>query len=277
VQANCLSDVSALLLLLPGTGAAAPKAVAHSSAFGELTGSNLITANRSSVTRVLLEKAIRMPVISSVRTRGRIAGVAVVKVEPRKPLEERPGFYGISFARCASLPCRDYGRLEFGYSRLPAGLYDVYLIADKGSRAEVELVVRGLSGETVLRPTSHVRSEVRSFSALSDNVSADGAETSLTGDGFGFFSFALDAERPHAATSFGHCVYRQGETLPPAPYQPARCPPIGLGDTVFTNLDGLRLTSYGFTPLLPKALGLWHTTAGPVENVSALGLWVATR
>lgn len=267
-----LTAATTLISAMPRATAGPQRAVAH------LARRNVAVGNGSAVTRVVLPEAVRQPRLTTVETTGRIAGVALVRIEAGRSVEERPGFYAFRFARCASLPCRDYRQFEVGYSRLPAGTYDLYLIADGASYARAEFAIKDLSGAFVVEPQRRSQTQVRSFSGLAENASFDGAETSLRGDGFAFYSFALNSADPHAATSFGHCIYRQGQDLPAAPYQPAHCPPIaGYGNTVVTNGDGLELTSYGFAPLLPRAIGLWHATAGPVENVSSLALWVAAR
>lgn len=202
--------------------------------------------------------------------------MALIDADASGGLEDRLAYFSFRFARCASLPCDDYGRLAGGFHKLRAGDYDLYVIADAPT-ADLVLKLVGLAGTTVIEPGEFIAREIAPFELSHNALSSGGHESRLRGEGFAFYSFALDAVAPHVLSAYGHCIHQHRTDITPVPYQPSRCPPVGgRGGVVATNGDGLRLTSSGIVPYLPAGIGVWHLSIGDVESVSALAVWIKT-
>jgi len=243
-----------------------------------LRGTNRIIGigNKALVARVVLPRSVSRP-SAEISTSGRVAGIALVEANATGALAKRLAYLSFRFARCRSLPCTDYGRLETGFHRIPAGVYDVYVVQDKLA-TKITLSVKGLDGRLRLAPERETATQISRIPLRFDNISSGGRRAKISGDGFAIYTFALDGPAPHAASAYAHCIYRSFSDMSPAPYQPSSCPPVGgNGGVVVPGGDGLRLTSSGVLPYLPSALGMWHATVGPVDNVSALAVWVRTR
>lgn len=267
----------------------AQSAPAPAAPLPRLAGATTITGTATASTLVRLDRAIQVPADElhdrvEVNGRGRAYGIVLAGAERRT----RDAFLSVinfSFCGRSCTSERDgaaYGffnnDVESGLIELPAGLYQVAIIAD-GSKVAAKLSLPGLSGSTVIRPasrTSGPSSEKVVVSGDDSKAIYSGGSTFRVQDRV-FSASALRVKRSLATGGvFGACFYEDG--LPSAGAFAPGCPG-GANNLFLDAVVGPVPTEYVFASALvfseqgPAGHGNWFG-GGAIEDADAVSVQV---
>lgn len=255
----------------------------------KLAGATTIAGTTTASTLVRLDRSVRLAADElhervEVSGRGRAYGVVLAGAERRT----RDAFLAVinfSFCGRSCTSQRDgaaYGffndDVESGLITLPAGLYQVALIAD-GAKVAAKLSLPGLPGSTVIRPTS------RTSGPSSEKVVVSGNDTKTVYAGGSTFrvrdrvfsASALRVKRSLATGgAFGACFYEDG--VPPAGAFAPGCP-AGANSLFLDAVVGPVPTEYVFASALVFSAkgraghGNWFA-GSTVEDADAVSIQV---
>lgn len=267
----------------------APAAPAPAAPLARLAGATTITATTTASTLVRLDRPVRVPADEvhervEVSGRGRAYGIVVAGAERRT----RDAFLSVinfSFCGRSCTAQRDgaaYGfynnDVDSGLIELPAGLYQVVLIAD-GHKVVTKLSLPDLRGSTVIRPgsrTSGPSSEKVVVSADDSKAIYSGGSTFRVQDRV-FSASALRVKRSLATGgAYGACFYEDG--VPSAGAFAPGCPG-GANSLFFDAVVGPVPTEYVFASALvfseqgQAGHGNWFA-GGAIEDADAVSVQV---
>lgn len=283
-----------LVAVCPAVNASAPASRAV-----ELGATNVISGSRTAAMHV------RLPVASSVSLeflgpnedivvggKGRLAGVVLTRSDVDRP--ERPTLAAIRTSFCTEPGCEatafnvglfGYDGLQIGGTgELPAGDYDLYLVAD-GSSARVVLRLDGPAGTVKLRPSLAPRSETYEperhlYVDGAKNVYSEGRVIEAAGDSL--WAFAAYRIRGSAWNGgrYSRCIY-QGQPPPsPVGFAPG-CPGGSEIDALVTELEApsgeYDHVHHASTMMLTG--GTWgygsnYVTSGMVDDVETVAVYI---
>jgi hypothetical protein len=259
-------------------GATATSAAA---ALPTLAGTTVIAGSKPARVRVVVPHAARLPTLStpdfgqgawSATGGGRFLGF-VLRPAGAPVTGDTPTVVGGKLNHCYAPACQPAAVTEqridvFSFAAnpaggftIPAGTYDLYLLAD-GAPVKLTLKLAGLSGTTTLRPSGPVAAKIDS-PAPALAIGGQGAAFFTAGSvspigapgGMFFLSALVDGTGP-GADLLGRCIFTNG----PPPQNIYHRPCLGGDDTGFVQNWGDEISGEVTQPVL----------TGPVPNL-ALG------
>jgi hypothetical protein len=247
----------------------------------------ILRGSDSGWARLRLSRPVRVTGTVTISGAGRIIGFVLVPDPLPRTWTSGPFLYGASFGRCATSACKPSlarGGFQFGSSRLPAGKYRIYLIADAAS-AHVEIPLKGLKHNLRVDVDHKARVDIRSLTPRLDQVPgralySAGSKSQIGGKGLALQGMWLDSSASVVGT-WGNCIYKRGQTMPdpkiaylPANLEACRAPDPEDSLATVGQVEGLRVTTSSAYSYLPKALGAWYSSASLIRGAGAVAAWL---
>ncbi|HEV2757491.1 MAG TPA: hypothetical protein VG318_17140 [Actinomycetota bacterium] len=216
---------------------------------------------------------------------GRFAGVLLAETGPDL-ISSGVSFFAGRYGFCGSPGCTPRETTQFltvsgtdGEPALPAGNYDLYLIAE--TRASVRLQFDGLSGTTKIVPQRAIDTQVTepgSGVAIPQNVAYSyGQSYDFKGEyGFVFDVLSITGDA-WALGRYGNCIWRGDPPVPPeVAYSAPGCPGgLTLHQVDFTTrVSEFRIDSYSTTLFDPGkwAMSSFYEAGGLIDGSNALSV-----
>ena len=266
------------------------------SAVPVLAGENTIFGHKTAWTRVRLPEAWHwgefMDSKARVKGDGRLLGIFM--------FQERNGevdHEGAQFSIWRAGNCGTHGCERNGFSfpgmnwdldkndMLPAGVYRLYLVVD-GAPGSISFEIPRLSGATRINPDRAMgtaRAKVETLRTrlqvpVTGTAFAAGNERPFDGKGITLQEQWIDPIGAGVA-DVGACWYRREAPADhDTAYLPPNCNVTPLPSVFFiqryTPLNDCCLGFSMALPFLPKAMGSWYVSSGPVESAGAVALWL---
>lgn len=258
-----------------------------------LKGENTIFGDQTAWTRVRLPESLHWDEIDTwpkVRGDGRVIGIFLIEENGGQIDPKGQRLWMVGFGNCSSRACDgtpgwgpDMGWKLDKEDMVPAGLYRLYLIVD-GASGSVSFEIPRLSGATRINPTQtlgRARVKVQTlkthlYESTTGVAFSAGNEAPFGGSGLALQKLWIDPLGTGAVES-GVCWYRrEAPADPQLAYLPPECM-VGLLPFVQHYAppnDGCCLGTGMSLDYLPKAMGSWYISTGPVESSGATALWL---
>jgi hypothetical protein len=280
-------------LLLAGVLSGSGESLAQARSGPDLKGVSTIVGSRPSVMRVNIPDRLVLPLddavadLIDIKGEGRATGFVLLSAA-----DSSTGSFsmygGVVMSGCEKAACKApreeragsivyAGRTDKDETQveLPAGPYDLYLIAD-GAPVRVRLRIPGLGGRATYKPTT----EVSKFVTTPDEVvqeSSTGATYSAGSriDVKGREAVVLGLLRLRTAAwttgAVGHCVYADDPPPSPAAFAPG-CPAGSntlVSDTLVNPFPLTHMYLHASAFATGKGgFGVWYVAGGKVDDVA---------
>ena len=260
----------------------------------KLAGHTTILGDHSGWMRVRLPQAMDPGKIDifdfKITGHGRVMGAFLFREVDGEIHRRDPSLWMMRFGNCGTRACtpRRFAEPWMSWTAnqagdLPPGIYRLYLVVD-GAPASISFETRELPGVTRLNPTRRVHYAIKTmtprvYEQNTGVVFSAGDKSPFSGRGITLQGQWVD---PIGAGIFdwGFCLYpHEAPAEQTTAYLPTSC-----DSSPYWHLFAL----HAYTPLsdgccwgfgmaldyIPRALGNWYTTSGPVESSGAAAMWL---